>query len=520
MELDSSRHYVPSSSKKMGNSSSEFIERFSHRFKLNLDDNLSYRQKKLIILQKFLDRSIYDNLYPFYMEFTGDDKAGQYIRLSKRRPSVTYNLCKIIVEDSVSLLFGDDHFPVVRCAEYKNTEQFLQIITRESNLRKVMLDAARAGSIGSACIAVKLLEGKFHFEVLETYNLTPFFKKLFPEQLERVIEKVKVDGSTLQSYGYAINKDDLNKFFYVTREWNEVEEIFYIPYLCEKEKEDSFVPSKDEDKSELHDLGFVPLIWIRNLPSTRSIDGDCTFESIIDINIEIEYHLSQLGRTITYNEDPTLVIKNPSAFEGEKLIKSISVLNLDEKGDAYYAEMSGKSVEPAMGYIRLLREYALEVARGNRTSPEKISTAQSGKAIQMLNAALISMVSEMRVTYGDEGVLKLYKMILAIANHEKMAIDYDNVKPDSLKNIEDFVILDWPAWYPLSSQEKLQEAQTLSTYKQNNILSTETAVTSIADEYNILDIPEELKTIEKEKAQEYTLSTNNKTLNNKDDSNE
>lgn len=512
-DLHSSTHYTPMSAGSKSAAGSNFIDRFGSRFKLKLDYDWSFRQKKLLILKKFLDGSIYDNLSPFHVEFTGGSSTGKYISLSERRPSVTYNLCKIIVEESVALLFGDDHFPVVRCEKYEKTEAFLQYITRACGLKKIMLDAAKSGSVGSVCIAVKVLEGKLYFEAIETKNLTPFFDKMCPDELERVIEKVKIDGSTLESYGYPVPKDDLNRFFWVKREWNEEEEIFYQPYLCDKDKDENFSPSRDAEKSEMHNFGFVPLVWIKNLPSTTMIDGGCTFENILDINIEIDYQLSQLGRLIKYNSDPTFVIKNPSALEGDKLIKSINILNLDEKGDAYYAEISGKSSEPAMNYVKMLREYALEVARGNRTSPEKMKVAQSGKAIQMLNNTLVSLVGEMRITYGDDGLLKIYKMILDIANHDGIEISYGEYKPDTDIDCQDALNLDWPDWYPLSSQEKLQEAQTLATYKQNNILSNETAVKSIADEYNILDVPNEIKAIEKEKEQEYTLNSSSKMLN-------
>jgi hypothetical protein len=494
--------------------SSGFIDRFSSRFKLRLDPDWSYRQKKLFILKKFLDGSIYDNLSPFHTEFTGNDNNGQYITLANRRPSVTYNLCKIIVEESISLLFGDDHFPVIRCNEYEKTSTFLQYITRTCGLKKVMLNAARVGSVGSSCIAIKVLEEKFYFEALETKNLTPIFNKMKPDELEEVIEKVKVDGSTLISFGYNISKDDLNKFYWVRRDWTKNEEIFYQPYLCEKDEDRDFSPNKDEEKSATHNFGFVSLVWIKNLPSAAMIDGACTFESILDINIEIDYQLSQLGRLIKYNSDPTFVIKNPSAMEGSKLIKSVGILNLDESGDAYYAEISGKSSEPAMNYVKMLREYALEVARGNRTNPDKINGVQSGKAIQMLNSSLISLVSEMRITYGDYGLLQIYKMVLDITNNAKIKVDYGDYPPDNNDKCEDNLVLDWPDWYPLSAQEKYQEAQTLASYKQNNILSTKTAVESIADEYNILDIPSELKDIEKEKKQEYTLSNSNSNIDN------
>lgn len=501
--LSASSHYTPMKASDGSSADYSIIDRYADRFKINLDKDWSYREKKLHILKKFLNGSIYDNLSPFYIEFGGGgESAGSYIKLRDRRPSVIYNMNKIIVDESVTMLFGLDHFPIVRCGEgHEETTKFLQYITRKSKLRRVMLEAAKTGSIGSVCIVVKLLKGCFYFEVIDTKNLNPVFDTQEPEKLIELTDKRKVDGSTLVSYGYKIEKEELNKFFYVIRKWDSSEEIYYEPYLCEKDQEDGFTPTKDTSKSHLHDFGFVPAVWIKNLPSSQNIDGLCTFESILDIGIEIDYQESQLGRLFKYNSDPTLVIKNPTQMDGAQIIKSVTVLNLDEKGDAYYAEMSGKSSSEVMNYIEKLRQYALEVARGNRTNPDKITMAQSGKAIQMLNSSLIGLVNEMRITYGDDGLLSIYKMILDIAKVPGYVIEADDIKPDF--ECGDHVVLDWPDWYPKSAQEELQEQQALTGYVGAGILSKKTALNVIADEYNILDPEEELNLIEIQSNAEY-----------------
>ena len=64
-------------------------------------------------------------------------------------------------------------------------------------------------------------------------------------------------------------------------------------------------------------LGFVPMVWIRNLPSgTDDVDGECTFEAAISTIMEMDYQLSQAGRGLKYASDPTLLIKEPAISEG------------------------------------------------------------------------------------------------------------------------------------------------------------------------------------------------------------
>src|SRR5881394_1891984 len=94
------------SSANRGNEDINMIERYGVRFGIKFSDDWSFRQKKLFILKKFLDNSIYDNLIPFQVEYDGEGKGGKYIKLVRRRPSAIYNLPKIIVNESTSLLFG------------------------------------------------------------------------------------------------------------------------------------------------------------------------------------------------------------------------------------------------------------------------------------------------------------------------------------------------------------------------------------------------------------------------------
>ncbi len=455
--------------------------------------------------KKFLNGSIYNNLSSFHVEFGGGSAGGSYIPLVRRRPSVLYNLPKIVVDESVTMLFGLDHFPQIRSSEFEEEEQFLQYVTRKSKLKRVMLEAAKIGSVGSVCVLVKILKGNFHFEVLGTRDVMPYFDRLEPERLVRLVQKRKIDGSSLRSQGYTIKNDEINRFFYLVRELNESEEIFYMPYLCDKDKEEGFVKKKDNEGTERHGFGFAPAVWIKNLPCTQAIDGECTFECILDILVEVEYQLSQEGRLLRYNSDPTLVIKNPVQLDGAQLIKGSGTISLDEKGEAYYAEITGKSTEAVNNYVDKLREFALEVCRGNRSTPEKLNTAQSGKALQMLNSALIGLVSEMQITYGDDGLLKIYEMISDIASNKKYKINYGGKEvPPNLIKAKDNLTLDWPEWYPKSAQEELQEAQTLTTYKDSGILSTETVLKVVAEEFHVVDIKKELNSIVSEKDIEYS----------------
>lgn len=492
-----------------------FIERYQSRFGLKLDNDWSYRERRLHILQKFLNGSIYDNLEPYHHEYMGGLKSGNYVPLAQRRPSVIYKIPKVIVDNSTSMLFGEEHFPTVRC-EHDKTSQFLQYITRVCNLKMLLLDAARKGSIGSVVIFVQVLEGKFYFEALHTTHLTPTFKRTRPDELEKLVEKKKVDGSTLASHGYTIPKDDLQEQFYIMREWNENEEIYYIPYKVSDDKNPDFKPSKDKERSTRHDLGFVTCIWIKNLPKSTGIDGHSTFEDIIDICIEIDYQLSQNGRMLKYNADPTMVIKNPQDLSDTQIIKGIQPIIVDENGDAKLLEITNGATSAVLDYVRQLRDFAIEMVRGNRANPDKLRMAQSGEALKMLNFELLGLVEELRLTYGEFGLINLYGMILKICN-SNISIDYPEM-PDDYSDCENHILLDWPQWFPMSMQDKLNEAGALVALTTSKILSNKTATASIADEYNILDVDDEINQIDDEKEAEAVEQANEMAHNKSDKS--
>lgn len=472
-----------------------FINRCCARFNIDLDHEWSIREKKLYILHKFLDNSIYDKLAPFSEEFSG----GKYMPLIGRRPSVIYPLPKIIVNDSVSMLFGDEHFPLLKCPQdHESTVKFLEYIQCQSKLKQVMISAARRGSTGSVCVLVKVINRNFYFDALHTRYLNPIFDWENPGVLSKLQERRKLDGATLRAIGYTVKNDNMNKAFVIIREWNTTQEIYYKPYLQEDEQKEGFKPSIDNERSSTHDLGFLPAIWIKNLPACETIDGECTFEAACEVAIEISYQLSQHGRLLKYNSDPTLVIKEPANIKDNQIFKGIGTLNLDSDGDAYLLEMKSNITEAVLAYCEKLRKYALESVRGNRSDPDMLKTAMSGKALQFLNHPMISLVSEMRLTYGD-GLLSIYRMILAVCKSSLFDIDYGDYTPDFSENCEEHLELDWPDWYPQTSQDDLQEAQTTVSYLGAGVISKETATESVADKYHIADVEQECKSVQDSK---------------------
>jgi hypothetical protein len=110
-------------------------------------------------------------ILPYYFHEERNE-AGEHIPLRQRRPSVRYPLCRIVVEDSVSLLFSEGHFPTIESPDTTVRAAFTSIV-KETRLNLVMIEAAMRGATGSIALLLRVLKGRIFVNVLDTTYLTP-----------------------------------------------------------------------------------------------------------------------------------------------------------------------------------------------------------------------------------------------------------------------------------------------------------------------------------------------------------
>jgi hypothetical protein len=449
------------------------------------DDGLMpARVKRLDVLRRVLDGTIYDGLpYQFHEERNG---AGEYVPLRMRRPSVRYGLCRVVVEDSVALLFSAAHFPALDCADAGTARVFADLI-RDTRLNEVMIDAAIRGSVGSVAILLRVLQGRVFFSVLESLHLTPVWDAGAPDTLSRVTETYKVKGRDLAAQGY--QDIDPATVYWFQRVWDDSAETWFLPWAV---NDPLATPVVDKLRSTPHGLGFVPVVWIRNLPGGDGVDGACTFRAAIETNIEIDYQLSQAGRGLKYSSDPTLLIKEPASSDSEIVKGAGNALVVSEKGDAKLLEIGGTACEAVISYVRTLRELALEAVHGNRANADRLTAAQSGRALELMNQGLIWLADNLRISYGEGGVLALMKMVARASQVFPLTVMGQPVAPidPGLR-----ISLRWPRWYPLSADDRLKEAQAIATLTGAGQLSQESAVKSLAASHSISDVEAEINAI-------------------------
>jgi hypothetical protein len=452
-----------------------------------VDTSMPPRVARLQILRRVLDGTLYDNLpYQFHEERNG---AGEYVPLRMRRPSVRYGLCRIVVEDSVALLFSAAHFPAIECADVTLTNTLADVM-RESRLNEVMIDAAIRGAVGSVAILMRVLRGRVFFSVLESLYLTPVWNVMAPDTLSRVTEMYKVSGKDLLAQGY--EDVDPAGVYWFQRVWDEMAESWFLPW---KVNDPAAQPILDTERSVAHGLGFVPVVWIRNLPGGDGVDGACTFRGAVETSIEIDYQLSQAGRGLKYSSDPTLLIKEPATSDSEIVKGAGNALVVSEKGDAKLLEIGGTACEAVISYVRTLRELALETVHGNRANADRLTAAQSGRALELMNQGLIWLADNLRISYGDGGILPLLRMVVRASQVFSLQVMGETM-PDL--DMSQRLSLRWPRWYPLSADDRLKEAQAVATLTGAGQLSRQTAVKTLAPSHGIADVAAELQAIEQD----------------------
>jgi hypothetical protein len=452
------------------------------------DRDFPPRTRRLELFKRVLDGTLYDVLpYEFHEERTA---GGEYIPLRQRRPSVRYALARIVVEDSSALLFSDGHFPAIDCSD-REMRSVLAALLRSTRLNAVMAEAVRRGSIGSVAILLRVLRRRIFLDVLDTICLTPVWDAQCPDSLLHVTERYKVSGSDLMAQGYKISDPD--KIYWFERCWDKVWETWYVPMPVGA----GGTPDVDADRSVRHALGFVPLVWIRNLPGGIGVDGSCTFQAAIETSIEIDYQLSQAGRGLKYSSDPTLLIREPAGLDGTVVRGAANALVVSEKGDAKLLEIGGTASEAVIEYVKTLRQLALENIHGNRADANRLTTPASGRALELMNQGLLWLADSLRVSYGEAGIVAVCRMMLRALRCFDITVNgtsLPKIDPDCA------LTLRWPNWYPADALERQRDAQTLESLVGARLLSRETAIHILSSTYDFDDIPAEIARMQGETA--------------------
>lgn len=524
---------------------------FKKLYEPKRDKDFSMRSFILALYRRVLDGTYYDILPEAYnarssssVNILEPDKfTFQTSGMSQRRPSVRSSLCSVVVDESISFLFDDEHFPRIT-SDDEVLALFLAKIVDESFLQDAMMSVAYDGSVGSGALLVRLSQGKYYYESLLTEYCTPYFNPEAPDELIGLCEQYKVYGNELIAKGYTEDGIEPEKIYWFRRDFTPTEEIVYKPTLAK----DAILPTtvdwqamvyksfsdgtktynqngkeivssrkvsileRDELRSCNHNIGFVPIVWVKNLPGNihgvqgNAIDGACTFAKAIDTTTELEYQLSQCGRGLKYSAEPILFINDPNYGITGTIDKSKGgVIVGDENSDAKMIEINGDGCRAALEYSEQLRQIALENIHGNRSSPKKTTFGISGKSMQMFDHPLILLAGKLRISYGQRMLRHVLRVIAKMATKNPVILD-GNIF-DKKFNENASIKLIWSQWFPESAEEIQTKTNTAIAAKDAGLITTETAAASIANSFGINNVDKEVEEATTEQNQFLTDNT-------------
>jgi hypothetical protein len=118
----------------------------------------------------------------------------------------------------------------------------------------------------------------------------------------------------------------------------------------------------------------------------------------------------------------------------------------------------------------MLRELALEGVHGNRADASRLTAPASGRALEIMNQGLVWLADNLRVSYGEGGLLPLFRMILRAAAIYPLLV---GGKAMGALDAEAALGLVWPPWYPASSEDRARDAATLMALSGAGLLKGE-----------------------------------------------
>lgn len=537
------------------------FQSFSEAISASQSKKWSPRQKHLDALDRALYGEMYDHIKsPFSREYPGRNDQRR-ISLDDRRASVQYQLPMMIARDLSTRVFGESGRPAILARVDEYTNAWVQAFIEDTNIWYTYIDASWQSSVGAACIVTRVLAeenegdgedvdtnapGRFYHEVWPAVECQPVFKRTAPNKLLELTRTYFIDREQLAGDGYDVEAIDRkwadrkfgrtkvqkrisnyarNQQTPKTQEWvmrciiNARTEAWFEPipkWLFELEEfDDQKDWDLDEERTFDHELGEVPAVWIRALPTRHSKfpDGASTFEAAIDYQFRIDRTLSQIGRAFDYVGDPQLALKRGSGGSGDFGepdtdigATASDVVDIEPDGDAKFLEIRGEGLQIAIdSYVASLRRLAREVSAASRIDPESSPREMSGVAMRMLEHALFGVVGILRVSQGDMGLIPHIRMCLRIAERikvelpslaaklEESAIASGEINPGAALEVQ------WPPLPEPSGADKLAEVQSIMLAANPATgapgISQETKVANLAPMYDVRDSVKELSAI-------------------------
>ena len=417
--------------------------------------------------------------------FDAEAYKEEHIEINRRKPLVVYPLAKIHCSRIAAKLFGEGIFPELKVEDNDKLQGLIDDIVKKLKFRSKVLQASKPIlALGSGFLRIKNFNGYISFEEYSSNICYP----MFDDDMELVIVRIQyvyddeeiIDPETEKPlkrwYKLVLTRDD---------------EILFDNPPYDEGAEPEFKVVQEAH----HGLGVVQGEWIKTTYGRHKFDGESLVEDILDLGDCISYNITQSDRASSYGTDPQLTIKGLDGDELEELVKSKEkAWALGREGEAQFIELGGNGVVTAGEVEKRLQQKAQEVTRAIQHDPEKIiGSAQSAKAMEVLNGPLVEVVKELRPAFGDAIVGLMKKIITIITKMGSNQFEVPMLAGVVGEQLD--ITLNWGDIFPRTTEDLQQEASLWTQLTSSQIVSKETALKKLAPLLGIDNVEEELKKI-------------------------
>jgi hypothetical protein len=353
----------------------------------------SARTRRMALLEAYYLGTQYDALPSAWDECM--DTAGQPIPFRLRRPSTVVPLPKLIVNTFKRALWAADRRPraVLKGPGNEAANADIAALIDESGLYRVMGEATRRALVtGTGVVAWKFIDGRYSAEAWDAKWCQPTFKPGAFPTLEAIEQRfpfqVERDGRTVTMW---------HREVITAAKWTVYQDVEVTADQEPKWNEDAAL-------SVDHGLGFVPAVWFIVGERQGPWDGTGVYadSDVLSLFDDANFTASQQARSLHYNLDPQLVITGVSEVDVDQLRKGgANTWPLPHGAEAKLLESNGEYVRSADTRLDSLRRWVLDAAAVVINDPERIKGAQSGSALELLNAPMLAHVSDLREDVGD-----------------------------------------------------------------------------------------------------------------------
>lgn len=462
-------------------------------------------QKNLIVgerSRKFAEQSAryWGRQYDHLPEYNTDDKQ---LKLREKRPAAVIRMTAAAVDTVNAYLFGEERGPtfVVDSLDadafgiveddpeaLAEASRLLAQTIRETRLAARMPELGRLGLLhGTVGLAGHQTESERQWsEVLRLAVAYPTFGA-DDRALAEVNDLEEDDLLKLDEY-WLEEKTTPEGTIYVLhrRTMTTTQTIEYVSITVENPAELKLADLEwieDGEKTTTHDLGLVPAVWIQSRPVTGSQDGaPLVTAAEWGIEDEFSYTLTQIGRAVRYNSEPTAVFTDAQNIEGvdgdggrvclrRGGSASIMLSSADDKNaKVELLEMNGAGQDAALAYLDALRRAWQDVTRVIEHDPARAAGVMSGVALERMMAPLVALVGSYRASYGPR-LSRWLELMLRVRDADMRV---------SIKAT-------WPRVIPLSPVDISALSVTVGQLYDQGLITLKTAVEMLAPFTGVAD---------------------------------